>query len=157
MGLPQDTFSEQTRGLGVPQGTFLNQTCATGVPQGTFSERKCVLGVPRRRFSEQKCALFLKHPAESEANPARRVGLTPHAISPDTAVKIGIDLHDLIGNPPTPRVPGKQALYAAHVEKLRRKSAERFERLQTDPDCAHIWEDRFNAGIAKCYHHGQPS
>jgi hypothetical protein len=42
------------------------------------------------------------------------------------------------------------------VEKLRRKSAEHFARLEADPDYAHIWEDRFNTGIAKCYQNGQP-
>jgi hypothetical protein len=41
-------------------------------------------------------------------------------------------------------------------EKLRRKTADHFKKIETDPDYAHIWTDRFNTGIAKCYHHGQP-
>ena len=38
----------------------------------------------------------------------------------NTAAKIGIDLHDVIGNPATPLIPGKKARYDAQVVAKKR-------------------------------------
>ena len=46
-------------------------------------------------------------------------------LAQNTAPKIGLDLHDFIGDPATPLVPGKQALYAAQKVAVKEAYAAR--------------------------------